>query len=154
MSEPHRQRSALETAEAILDAGRRIVLEPEDIALLVLIRSEIETDVDEAFTLIYSAIRSLHNRLDTLQGNDARSAERRLKESLGRLEEAGCLSLSDMFRLQDSQDANYQVTAFGDALYARQLEGLSFSGEPLTAILRSFACFRPEPAVLRELLSP
>lgn len=132
------QNSPMEVVQAILDANRRIVLEAADVALLLLMRSEIDTDVDDAYTLPHSTLRSLYARIDTLQGNDPRAGERRLKESIGRLEEAGCIALADLFRLQENPNANYQVTAFGDALYQRQVGDTAFSGEPLTAILRAF----------------
>jgi hypothetical protein len=128
----------MEVVQAILDSNRRIVLEAADVALLVLIRSEVDADADETCTLPHSTLRSLYARIDTLQGNDPRAGERRLNESVGRLEEAGCIALADLFRLQENPNANYQVTAFGDALYQRQVGDAAFSGEPLTAILRSF----------------
>lgn len=130
--------SPMEMAQVIMDTRRSIVLDPVDIALLVLMRGEIDADENAGMSLSLPTIRALHSRLDALEGKEQRSAERRLGESMDRLETAGCIGLSDIFHTHRSEGADYQLTAFGDAVYSRQVQQSEFSGEPLTAIFRAF----------------
>lgn len=124
--------------QPILEEDRRLDLSSRDIALLAMIRHEIQADYEGLPTLSYSAIQTLSSRLDLLDVKDEQKAERRLSESLTRLMKAGCVARADMTRLRLSSDAEYQLTSLGEAVAEWHVEQTRFSGEPLTAIFRAF----------------
>lgn len=124
--------------QPILEEDRRFDLSSRDIALLAMIRHEIQGDDEGLPTLAYSAIQTLSSRLDLLDVKDEQKAERRLSESMTRLMKAGCMARADMTRLRVSADAEYQLTSLGEAVAEWHVEQTRFSGEPLTAIFRAF----------------
>lgn len=130
--------SILHIVQLILDDERAIELVPRDLALLVLMRNEIDAEENGSMTLAYSSIQALHSRLDTLEARDSQGAERRLSESLNRLIKSECLAKAEMMRLSISSDTEYQVTPVGDAITEWHITQSTFSGEPLTAIFRAF----------------
>lgn len=126
------------TVQPILQEDRKLELASRDVALLVMIQYEIQSNADGLLTLPYSTIQSLSSRLDVLDVRDEQKAERRLSESMTRLIKSGCISKADMNRLRLSMDAEYQLTSLGESIADWHSEQSSFSGEPLTAIFRGF----------------
>jgi len=132
------RKSPIELAQAVLQSRASIHLDPVDIALLILIRSEIDSRAQGTISVSMDVMRGLLARIDRIDSRDPKSAERRLLESLGRLKSSGFLSIFDVFRLHDSEFTEYQVTSLGDALYEQQTLGQTFSSRPLISILRTF----------------
>ncbi len=128
----------LDAVQSILEDDRSLGLTPRDIALLVLMRYEIESSSEMALSLSHSTIQALQSRLDALDPRDSQGAERRLTMTLNRLEEAECLTRADLLRLDVNDDTEYQITPLGDAIADWHLSQSVFSGEPLTAIFRAF----------------
>lgn len=124
--------------QSVLDDQRSIELLPRDLALLILMRHELDCADDSALALPYAAIQTLHSQLDILELKDEQGAERRLNETLNRLVKAECIAKADMTRIGLSANTEYQITPVGDALVEWHVKQSSFSGEPLTAIFRSF----------------
>lgn len=130
--------SVISIVQTILTDGRTFDLNPRDIALLVLMRHEMEIGDESTLTLPYSAIQALHSRLDNLENKDGLGAEGRLSGSLGRLTKAECIARADMLRLGISANTEYQISPVGDSIAEWHVKQSKFSGEPLTAIFRSF----------------
>lgn len=124
--------------QSILEEARSLTLPARDLALLMLMRHTIDSSAELTLTITYSEIRSLHSRLDTLDVREPNGAERRLSESLKRLQDAECVSLADMMRLGSQTESEYQITPLGDNITEWFLHQSVFSGEPLSAIFRSF----------------
>lgn len=124
--------------QSVLDDQRSLELLPRDLALLILMRHELDCADESALALPYTAIQTLHSQLDILELKDVQGAERRLNETLSRLVKAECVAKADMTRIGLSANTEYQITPVGDALAEWHVKQSSFSGEPLTAIFRSF----------------
>jgi chromosome partition protein MukF len=137
-SATHNRTSILSIVQTILEEGRALELTPRDIALLVLMRQEIESGDEAALAIPYSTIQALHSRLDTIEAGGSQNPERRLTESLARLVKAECIAKADMTRIRMTADSEYQVTSIGDSVAEWHVMQSEFSGEPLTAIFRAF----------------
>ena len=124
--------------QTVLDDQRSLELYPRDLALLILIRYELDAGDESALALPYAAIQTLHSQLDALDLKDEQGSERRLGESLNRLAKAECIAKADMTRIGTAVNSEYQVTPVGDSLVDWHVGQSKFSGEPLTAIFRSF----------------
>lgn len=124
--------------QSIIEDGRSLVLTSRDIALLVLMRQETEAGAEESLAMSYSTIQALHSRLNILESGGSQNPERRLMESLERLEKAECVTKADMTRIRTKADSEYQITSLGDSLSEWHVLQSEFSGEPLTAIFRAF----------------
>ena len=138
MSKPDQARSINDVIQTVLDEQVSIDLRPRDIALLVLIKNQIESRPDLSFSVEESELRSLGTRVDNLDIKDSSGAEKRLTESLNRLMKANCLARADLNRLVNTEDTEYQLTALGESIVVWHVEHTKFSGEPLVAILRAF----------------
>lgn len=134
---PHHA-NIMQAVQSILDSDRRLILTPRDIALLAIMKHEVEASGDAAITLTYAVIRALHSRLEALAAGDRQGIERRLSESLNRLIGAECVARADMLRLELTGDTEFQITPIGDAIADWNLHQSRFTGEPLTAIFRAF----------------
>ncbi|MDE2311374.1 MAG: hypothetical protein KGL01_11205, partial [Betaproteobacteria bacterium] len=134
----HNRTSILSIVQAILEEDRSLELTPRDIALLVLMRQEIESGDEAVLAIPYSTLQALHSRLDTIEAGGSQNPERRLTESLARLAKAECVAKADMTRLRMTADTEYQITSIGDSVAEWHVMQSEFSGEPLTAIFRSF----------------
>lgn len=128
----------LEIIQSILDDEMSVNLLPKDIALLVMIRHAIDTGEGSSLSIPYSSIQALHSRIDDLSQDWNQGAERRLSESILRLSKAECLVRADMMRLGQTSDSEYQLTPVGEAISDWRVASFEFSGEPLTAIFRTF----------------
>lgn len=124
--------------QSILDDQRSIELFPRDLALLILMRHELDGADEATLALPYAAIQALHSQLDILELKEEQGTERRLNETLNRLAKAECIAKADMARIGVATDSEYQITPIGDALAEWHVKQAEFSGEPLTAIFRSF----------------
>lgn len=125
-------------AQTILDDQRSIDLTPRDLALLVLVWHQLDGADDTTLAIPYASIQALHSQLDVLELKDELGAERRLNETLARLSKADCIAKADMTRIGFVVDTEYQITPLGDSLAEWHIQQAEFSGEPLTAIFRSF----------------
>ena len=134
----HNRTTILSIVQTILEEGRALELTPRDIALLVLMRQEIDSGEDAILAIPYSTIQALHSRLDTIEAGGSQNPERRLTESLARLIKAECVAKADMTRIRMTADTEYQITSMGDSVAEWHVMQSEFSGEPLTAIFRSF----------------
>jgi len=130
--------SVKSVVQSILDDQRSVELMPRDLALLILMRHELDGADETTLALPYTSIRALHSQLDVLELKDEQGAERRLNETLARLAKAECIAKADMTRIGVAIDTEYQITPIGDALAEWHVQQAEFSGEPLTAIFRSF----------------
>lgn len=130
--------SILSIVQTILEEDCSIELTPRDIALLVLMHHEINSGDESALAIPYSTLQALHSRLDTIDAGGSQNPERRLIESLARLDKAECIAKADMTRLRMTIDTEYQITSIGDSVAEWHLMQSEFSGEPMTAIFRSF----------------
>lgn len=124
--------------QPILEEDRRLDLSSRDIALIAMVRHEVEKSEDGLLAIPYSAIQALSSRLDLLDVKDEQKAERRVSESMTRLIKAGCISKADMARIRLSADAEYQLTSLGEAVADWHVDQSRFTGEPLTTIFRAF----------------
>lgn len=124
--------------QPILGEERQLELSPRDIALLVVIKDEIERNADGLLTIPYSAIQDLSRRIDLLDVRDPQKAERRVSESMSRLLTGGCLLKAEITRLRLAGDAEFQITTLGEAIADWHVAQSRFSGEPLTAIFKVF----------------
>lgn len=131
-------RSDLEIAHPIIAEERSVELTSHDIALIVLIRRDIENSPDGLLTISYSSIQALSHRIDLLEARYDSKTERRLSESLTRLMRAECLVQADLIRLHLSKDPEFQLTSLGEAFAEWHMNQSTFSGEPLTAIFSAF----------------
>ena len=138
MSKAEQASSINDVIQTVLDEQVSIDLRPRDIALLVLIKNQIESRPDLSFSVEESELRSLGTRVNNLDIKDASGAEKRLTESLNRLMEADCLARADLNRLVNTEDTEYQLTSLGESIAEWHVEHTKFSGEPLVAILRAF----------------
>lgn len=127
-----------ELIQPILAEGRQLDLSPRDIALLVVIKDEIERNAEGLLTVPYTAIQDLSSRIDLLDVRDPQKAERRVSESMSRLLTGGCLLKAEIARLRLAGDAGYQITTLGEAIADWHVAQSRFSGEPLTAIFKVF----------------
>ena len=124
--------------QSVLDDQRAIELVPRDIALLILMRNELQGGDENAISLPYGTMQAVHVKLEQLELKDEQGAERRLNESLNRLTKSECIAKADMVRISVMANAEYQITPVGEALAEWHVKQSEFSGEPLTAIFRSF----------------
>jgi len=132
--------SIVDIVQLIRTEERKLDLNSRDIALLVMIRDAIEKEQEGLLTIVYSTIQALSSRIDLLDvsDRDPQKAERRISESMTRLLTAGCLAKTDMMRLRIDADVQYQLTSLGEAISEWHVTQSRFSGEPLTAIFKSF----------------
>ncbi|MCL2660592.1 MAG: hypothetical protein FWD64_08760 [Acidobacteriaceae bacterium] len=135
-----KSQSIVDIVQLILAEERKLDLNQRDIALLAMVRDEIEKEQEGLLTVAYSTIQALSSRIDLLDvsDRDPQKAERRVSESMTRLLTAGCLSKADMVRLRINADTQYQLTSLGEAVSEWHVVQSRFSGEPLTAIFNSF----------------
>ena len=139
MNQPEMNQTSIQIAYPILAEERRVDLCSRDIALLVLMRREIELNPDGMLlTIPHSSIQSLSSRIDLIDLKDEQKAERRLTESLTRLLKADCITKADFLRIQFSADPEYQLTSLGESFAEWHMVQSRFSGEPLTAIFKAF----------------
>jgi len=138
MADADTGQSLLEIVNPILAEERSIDLNANDVALIVLMRREIDLNPDGLLTLPYSTIQFLNGKIDLLDARDPQKAERRLTESISRLIRADCLLQADLLRLHAARDPEYQLTSLGEALAEWHLTQSHFSGEPLSAIFKAF----------------
>ena len=134
----HNPTSILSIVQTILEENRAFELTSRDIALLVLMRQEIESGDEAELAIPYSTVQALHSRLDAVDAGGSQNPERRLTESLVRLERAECVAKADMTRIKSTVDTEYQITTIGESIAEWHVMQSEFSGEPLTAIFRSF----------------
>ncbi|NOT20417.1 MAG: hypothetical protein HOP24_09135 [Sideroxydans sp.] len=134
----HGPSSILSVVQTILEEERSLDLTSRDIALLVLIRHELNSGDDSELSIPYSTIQALHSRLDSIEAGGSQNPERRLTESLARLIKTECVTKADMTRIRLTVDTEYQLTTIGESVAEWHLMQSEFSGEPLTAIFRSF----------------
>lgn len=128
----------IDVVQMVLDEGHSLELRSRDIALLVLIRHQIEARSDLSFSVEEGELRALAGKVDNLHVRDPAGAEKRLTESLTRLIRADCLARADLNRLKAGEDTEYQLTSLGENIAAWHVEHAKFSGEPMAAILRAF----------------
>ena len=139
MATPHdSSRPTLSVIQSLLENGHTITLSPRDLAFLILVYDELEQSDEPASTVSSEILHALHVTLDTIDPRDSQTAERRLNESLHRLSEANCLARVDLQRLHREAHAEYHVTPIGEAIARWYITESEFSGEPLTAIFRTF----------------
>lgn len=138
MTQIGRQVSVNDILQTVLEEQHALDLRPRDVALLVLIRHQIESRADLSFSVEEAELRALANRVDSLDVRDASGTEKRLTESLNRLLRADCLARADLHRLRNAGDTEYQLTSLGENIAAWHIEHTHFTGEPLAAILRAF----------------
>ncbi len=138
MESEEASRSTLEIANPIIAEERSVELTSHDIALIVLIRRDIDNNPDGLLTIPYSSLQSLSRRIDILEVKDDNQSERRLSESLTRLIRADCIVQADLLRVHLSKDPEYQLTSLGEAFAEWHMNQSHFSGEPLTAIFKAF----------------
>jgi len=138
MSKADQASSINDVIQTVLDEQVSVDLRPRDIALLILIRNQIESRLDLSFSVEEGELRSLGTKVDNLDIKDASGAEKRLTESLNRLMKADCLARADLNRLVNTEDTEYQLTSLGESIATWHVEHTKFSGEPLVAILRAF----------------
>jgi len=124
--------------QTVLDDQVSVDLRPRDVAFLVLIRHQIDSRLDLSFSIEGLELRTLSSRIDNLDVKDITGSEKRLTESLNRLIRADCLTRSDLNRLSNSDDIEYQLTSLGENVANWHFEHTKFTGEPLAAILRAF----------------
>lgn len=134
----HEPSSILSIVQTILEEERSLDLTSRDIALLVLMRHEIDSGDDSLLSIPYSTIQALHSRLDSIEAGGSQNPERRLTESLARLIKAECMTKADMTRIRLTVDTEYQITTIGESVAEWHVMQSEFTGEPLTAIFRSF----------------
>lgn len=128
----------IDIVQMILDEDHSLELRSRDIALLVLIRHQIEARSDLSFSIEEGELRALASKVDSLHVRDSSGAEKRLTESLTRLIRTDCLARADLNRLKSGDDSEYQLTSLGENIAAWHVEHARFSGEPMAAILRAF----------------
>jgi len=128
----------LSVVQTILEEERSLDLTSRDIALLVLMAHEIDSGDDSMLSIPYSTIQALHSRLDSLEAGGSQNPERRLTESLARLIKSECVTKADMTRIRLTVNTEYQITTIGESVSEWHVMQSEFSGEPLTAIFRSF----------------
>jgi len=75
--------SSFELAQNVLQSRTSVHLEPQDIALLILIRGEIDEQKQGIIAVDMDLLRGFQARIDFIANADQRSAERRLSESIG-----------------------------------------------------------------------
>lgn len=131
-------RPTLSLIQSLLQNGHPMAVSPRDLAFLILIYAHLEQSDDPEPTLAHELLHTLHATLDTIDPRDPQTAERRLNESLHRLAEANCLVRVDLQRLHRDAHPEYQLTSIGEAIVAWHITASEFSGEPLTAIFRTF----------------
>ena len=134
----HRPTSILSIVQTILEENRALELTSRDIALLVLMRQEVESGDEAVLAIPYSTMQALHSRLDAIEAGGSQNPERRLTESMARLIKAECAAKADMTRIRLTADTEYQITTIGESVAEWHVMQSEFSGEPLTAIFRSF----------------
>lgn len=134
----HNPTSILSIVQTILEENRTFELTSRDIALLALLRQEIESGDEEELAIPYTTIQALHSRLDAVDAGGSQNPELKLTGSLARLEKAECVAKADMTRIKSTVDTEYQITSIGESVAEWHVMQSEFSGEPLTAIFRSF----------------
>jgi chromosome condensin MukBEF complex kleisin-like MukF subunit len=130
--------SVKSVVQSVLDDQRSVELMPRDLAMLILMRHELDGNDETTLAIPYASIQALHSQLDVLELKEEQGAERRLNETLARLAKADCIAKADMTRIGVAINTEYQITPIGDALAEWHVQQSEFSGEPLTAIFRSF----------------
>ncbi|MDA8172206.1 MAG: hypothetical protein M0Z48_10330 [Nitrospiraceae bacterium] len=147
------KKEVLSIVQSIIDESRHIVLQPRDLALLLLIWNYIRSQKNMVFAISEQEVRHLATRLDSMGSKDAIGAEKRFTEALSRLLRSECLSRADVSRLVLNQDTEYQLTSLGESLAEWNFEHERFSGEPLTAILKAFNTYLLKIALDAETIT-
>ena len=129
--------AVMEIAHELLVHKRSIKLESRDLALLLLIKDELDRKAG-AFCLTGGEMLKLSIRLDRLEAVDTTKARSRLTGSLGRLVEFDCLMRVDLHQVGHVDEAQYQLTSVGAAWVDWELDRARFTGAPLVALLRAF----------------
>lgn len=128
----------LRAAHDVIAARREFHLEARDIALIVLLHTDLESATKQGFVVGAEDLRALWSKVDIMEGLGAINVERRLTESINRLMKADCLVRADMVRVKLVEHAQYQLTSLGEALAAWHVQQVRIDGEPLCAILAAF----------------
>lgn len=129
---------ALRAAHDIVTGREALHLDPRDVALLLLLKDDLQRRATSSFVAGVDDIRALSAKIDGFEGAPVSAAERRVTESIERLLQAECLVRADMRRLRDADHAEYQLTEIGEAVANWKLAQTRLDGEPLTAILTAF----------------
>lgn len=129
---------ALRAAHDTVTARQALHLDARDVALLLLLKDDLQRRTSSSFVVNLDDIRALSAKIDAFEGSPASHAERRVTESIERLLQAECLVRADMRRLRDADHAEYQLTEIGEAIAQWKLAQTRLDGEPLTAILSAF----------------
>lgn len=135
---PPTSSNGLRAAQDIVLGRHDFHLEARDVAMVVLVKEDLQNRSVPGFVIDLEDLRSLSGKVDVFEGSHPGASERRLTESIGRLVKAECLSRADMARLRSAQDADYQLTALGEAVAEWQIKQTRFDGEPLGAVLAAF----------------
>jgi len=138
LNKPGQQTAVNDIIQTVLDEQLALDLRPRDVALLVLIRHQIDSRMDLSFAVEEGVLRTLAARVDSLDVKDPAGTEKRLTESLNRLIRANCLARADLSRLHSTKDTEYQLPSLGENIAAWHIEHTRFTGEPLAAILQAF----------------
>lgn len=129
---------ALRAAHDIVTARQALHLDARDVALLLLLKDDLQRRTSSNFVVNVDDIRALSSKIDAFEGSPSSHAERRVTESIERLLQAECLVRADMRRLRDADHAEYQLTEIGEAIAQWKLAQTRLDAEPLTAILSAF----------------
>lgn len=129
---------ALRAAHDIVTARQALHLDARDVALLLLLKDDLQRRTSSSFVVNVDDIRALSSKIDAFEGSPSSHAERRVTESIERLLQAECLVRADMRRLRDADHAEYQLTEIGEAIAQWKLAQTRLDAEPLTAILSAF----------------
>jgi chromosome partition protein MukF len=130
--------NAPEAAQQIIAAGVPIQLEPRDVALLCFMLSEMRSRATPSLSLRLDEIRALSRRVNALEGRDSAGAEKVLTESLNRLMRSEAIVAAGVSRLRNAEDAEFGLTALGEAITDWHVARSRFDGAPLAAVLRAF----------------
>lgn len=136
--EPATSLSPIQVAQEMLSAEVGLELQPRDLALLVLLATEMKARSSPTLSLRVDEIRILSRRISALEGRDPAAGEKLMTESLNRLMRGEAIVTAGMSRLRNPEDAEYALTALGESITEWHVARARFSGEPLAAVLRAF----------------
>ena len=128
----------IRAAYDIVAQRRDVHLEPRDIAIIVLIKHELARRSTQTYSVSAESLRAISAKVDTYEGSPPNGVERRFTESISRLLKADALARADMSKIRNADEAQYQLTAVGEAVADWQVQQIKFDGEPLGAILAAF----------------
>jgi chromosome condensin MukBEF complex kleisin-like MukF subunit len=132
------QHLAIHAAHEIVQGRAEFHLEPRDVALLVLIRDDLQRRTTPTYVVSHEDLQSLLGTVDKLEAAPQGASERRLVESIARLTKSDCIVRADLSRLGNSRLAQYQLTPIGETIAEWRLKQSRLEGEPLSAILAAF----------------